>query len=336
MSPIRAVAIPISRRSLLQQAGAAAVAPVLGCSEAFAQEWTPSKPVTLVLATAAGGVADAVARMMQQVLSDRLGQPVVVENRPGAAGVIGATSVAKAPPDGQTVLVNLEMHVINQLATAKAPYDAVHDFAPVSLLARIPHMIAVPSALKVSNVRDFVALAKAKPGTLNFGSPGRLTSVYLLSEEFKVRAGIDMLHVPYKGGPQVTQGLMTNEVQFAILSYPPFRAAIETGMVTPIAVAGEKRLAETPNVGTMVEQGFPGFISHTWIGAFAPAGTPAPIIRRLHADFVAAMADEKIRTSLVKAGFDPVASTPEELGILVKKEAEHWGKFIKDNNIQFE
>jgi tripartite-type tricarboxylate transporter receptor subunit TctC len=274
--------------------------------------------------------------MMQQVLSDRLGQPVVVENRPGAAGVLGATSVAKAPPDGQTLLVNLEMHVINQLAAAKPPYDPVQDFAPVSLLARIPHMIAVPSALKVSNVQEFIALAKSKPGTLNFGSPGRLTSVYLLSEEFKVRAGINMLHVPYRGGPQVTQGLMTNEVQFAILSYPPFRAAIETGKVTPIAVAGEKRLTEAPNVGTMVEQGFPGFISHTWIGAFAPAGTPAPIIRRLHADFVAAMADEKIRSGLVRAGFEPVGSTPEELGALVKKEADHWARFVKDHNIQFE
>jgi tripartite-type tricarboxylate transporter receptor subunit TctC len=319
------------------QAGAV-LAMALGASHttAVAQEWTPTKPVTLVLATAAGGVADAVARMMQQVLADRLGQPVVVENRPGAAGVLGAASVAKASPDGQTVLLNLEMHVINQLATAKPQYDAVQDFAPVSLLARIPHMIAVPSALKVSNVRDFVALAKAKPGTLNFGSPGRLTSVYLLSEEFKVRAGVDMLHVPYKGGPQVTQGLMTNEVQFAILSYPPFRAAIDSGMVTPIAVAGEKRLAEAPNVGTMIEQGFPGFISHTWIGAFAPAGTPAPIVKRLHAEFVAAMADEKIRASLIKAGFEPVASTPEELGALVKAEADHWGRFIKDNNIQFE
>jgi tripartite-type tricarboxylate transporter receptor subunit TctC len=325
----------LSRRRVLQQAGAAALVPVLG-AQALAQEWTPSKPVTLVLATPAGGVADAVARMMQQVLSDRLGQPVVVENRPGAAGVLGATSVAKAPPDGQTLLVNLEMHVINQLAAAKPPYDPVEDFAPVSLLARIPHMIAVPSELKVTSVQQFIALAKAKPGTLNFGSPGRLTSVYLLSEEFKVRAGINMLHVPYRGGPQVTQGLMTNEVQFAILSYPPFRAAIEAGKVMPIAVAGEKRLAEAPNVGTMVEQGFPGFISHTWIGAFAPAGTPAPIIRRLHTDFVAAMADEKIRSGLVRAGFEPVASTPEELGALVKKEADYWARFVKDHNIQFE
>src|SRR5262249_54900709 len=160
----------------------------------------------------AGGVADAVARMMQQVLSDRLGQPVVVENRPGAAGVIGATSVAKAPPDGQTVLVNLEMHVINQLASAKAPYHALRDLARVSLLACIPYMIAVPSVLQVSNVKEFVAFAKAKSDALNFGSPGLLTSVYLLSEDFKVRTGINMLHVPYRGGPQVTQALMTNEV----------------------------------------------------------------------------------------------------------------------------
>jgi tripartite-type tricarboxylate transporter receptor subunit TctC len=308
-------------------------APYVG---AEAQERFPSRPVTLVLATAAGGVADAVARIMQPLLSEHLGQPVVIENRPGAAGVLGATSVAKSAPDGYTVLLNIESHVINQVAAASPPYDAVRDFAPVSMLAQVSHMIAVPSILRLSNVGDFVSYAKERPGKLNFGSPGRLTSVYLLSEEFKVRSSLDMLHIPYKGGPQVTQALMTNEVQFAILSLPPFRAAIDAGAITPIAVAGQKRLAEMPNVPTMVESGYPDFISHTWIAAFVPAGTPAPVIKRLNAEFAAALADAKVRDGLIKAGFDPVGSTPEELGAEVKREADHWSKFIKDNHIQFD
>ncbi|MSQ72752.1 MAG: tripartite tricarboxylate transporter substrate binding protein [Betaproteobacteria bacterium] len=324
------------RRSRLSLLASAILLPFISSGPVNAQAPYPSKPVTLVLATATGGLADAAARVMQPMLAERLGQPVIIENRAGAAGVIGATSVARAAPDGQTVLLNLEMHVINQVMTAKPPYDVRRDFAPVSLLARIPNMIAVPAALKVADMREFIAYAKARPGKLNFGTPGRSTSVFLLSEEFKVRTGVQMTHVPYKGGPQVIQALMTDEIQFGILSLPPFRSAIQAGTITPIAVTGDKRLADMPGVPTMIEAGYPGFISYSWIGMFVPAGTPVPVIRRLHADFVAVMADPTVRSRLIRSGFEPVASSPEELGALVESEYAHWSKVIRDAGIAVE
>ncbi len=316
--------------------GIALLLPALCMTPAHAQAPYPSKPVTLVLATTSGGLADGAIRLMQPMLSEFLKQPVIVENRAGAAGVIGAMAVARANPDGHTVLLNLEMHVINQVMSSKPPYDVRRDFAPVSLVARIPNMIGVPSSIKVTNIREFIAYAKARPGKLNFGTPGRLTSVYLLSEEFRVRSGIEMTHVPYKGGPQIIQALITDEVQFGILSLPPFRSSIQARTITPLAVTGEKRLAEMPEVPTMIESGYPGFVAYSWIGMFVPAGTPAAAVRRLHASIASVMAEPGIRERLIRNGFEPVASTPEELGALVERDYAHWTKFIQEGRIAVE
>jgi tripartite-type tricarboxylate transporter receptor subunit TctC len=304
-------------------------------ADAAAQNRYPERPVTMVLATAPGGVADAVARLLQPVMQRQIGQPLVIEDKPGAAGLIGEGAVARAQPDGYTVLVNLEMQVINHVASPHPQYDALRDFAPVSLLAQLPHMIAVPSALKISTLKQFVALAKSKPGKLNFGTPGQLTSTYLETEEFMARAGISMVHVPYKGGPPVVEALMRDDVQLAILSLPPFRGAIQAGKITPLAVTGKTRLAEMPNIPTMVESGYPGFVAHTWIGAFVPAATSPAVIKKLHDAAVVAINDPNVRARLIEAGFEPVSSSPQQLGELVKDEVSHWGNFIKEHHIQF-
>lgn len=310
--------------------------PLLATPSAWTQEASTSRPINLVLATAAGGIADAVARIVQPAVAKRLDQTVVVVNRPGASGEIGVLSVARAPADGHTLLLNLEMHVINQVTTKNPHYDVLRDFEPISLLARLPNMIAIPSALKARTVAEFVALAKDSPAKFNYGTPGRATSVFLLSEEFKVLAGIEMAWIPYNGGPQVTRALMANEIQFAILSLPPFRSAVQSGAIVPIAVTGDTRLPDAPSVPTMKEAGFPNFVSYSWIGMFAPAGTPAATVARLHDAFAAAIADPDVRDKLIALGFEPVGSTPEALGEVVKKDYVHWTNFIQKNHIKFE
>lgn len=324
----------LSGARALGLAGVLAFAPH---ASALAQAAYPSRPVTLVLSTAPSGIADAVARILQPAFAKDLGQPVVIDNRPGAAGVVGTVSAAKARPDGQTVLLNLEMQVINDLTTAaKPPYDSLRDFLPVSLLVRLPNMIAVSSALKVSNLREFIALAQSKPGAMNFGSPGILTSSYLATEEFLTRTGIKMTHVPYGGGPQVVQALMRNEIQFAFLSRPPLLGGITSGLVTPLVVTGERRMKEEPDVPTMIESGFPGFVFHSWIGACVPAKTPDAVVKRLNAAFVTALADPETRSRLAATGFEPVASTPEEFATVLKAEHEHWSNIVKDHHIRLD
>ena len=303
---------------------------------ALAQPAFPSRPVTLVVPFPPGGVVDVIARILQPRLTERLGQPILVDNRPGASGQIGATLVAKWPPDGHTLLVTLEVHVVNHFANARLPYDTVRDFAPVSLLARNPNVVAAPAAIKIASLREFVEWAKSGRNKLNYGSPGFGTVVYLLTEQFKRRVGIDITHIPYKGGAPITQALLANEIQFSLLSYPLLRAVIASGDVKALAVTSSKRIPELPDVPTMAEAGYPGFEAYSWYGVFARAGTPASLVARLNSEFAAALADPGVRAKLAPAGLEVVGSTPQEFEQFVRNELDHWSRFIGDNKIRFE
>ncbi len=333
----RSQLIPIARPFAFAFAAALALSMLPGLLQnAFAQTTYPTKPVTVIVPFPPGGVIDTVVRILQPRLTERLGQPVLIDNRAGASGQIGSALTAKAAPDGHTLMLTIENHVVNQVANSKLSYDITRDFAPVSLLLRNPNVLASPAALRAGSLRELVEMAKASPGKLNYASPGFGTAVYLLSELFVRRADIRLVHIPYKGGAQIMQALMANEAQFSLLSYPLLRTMISSGDVKALAVTSAKRIPELPDVPTMAEAGFPEFVAYSWYGAFVPAGTPGPAINRLHAELSSAIAVPEIRARLAAAGLEPVGSSPQEFGAFVKSELDLWVKFSAENRIRFE
>jgi len=303
---------------------------------AQAQSGYPNKPVTLVLPFPPGGSTDIVARTIQQRLSALLGQPVLVDNRSGAAGVIATNYVAKSAPDGYTLFLSFDTHAINPIVYKDIPYDTFKDLVPVTLLVRFPLVMGAYGGLPAGNLKEFIALAKSQPGKLNYASTGLGSMNHLLAENLKSLAGIDVLHVPYKGGGPAIQAMITGEVAFCFLSYAAQKGQMQAGKLRPLAVTGAKRMADLPDVPTVAESGFPGFEAYSWIGIFAPAGTPDAVIKRLHQDFAAALQTPEVHAKLVAAGFEPVGSTPQELGSFVRREYDKWAKFVKDAKIRFE
>lgn len=306
-------------------------APSLVLGQAF-----PTKPVTLVVPFAPGGGSDIVARTVQPKLAERLGQSVLVENKPGASGVIATNFVAKAPADGHTLFLSWDTHAINVVAMKDLPYDTFKDFVPVTLLARLPLVMGAWGSLPANNVAEFIALARQQPGKLNYASVGSGSSNRLHSENLHRIAGIQVAHIPYKGGGPSIQAMLTGEVAYSFLSYASMRGQIQAGKLKALAVTGDKRIPDLPNVPTMIESGFPGFEAYGWIGIFAPTGTPAATVARLHKDFVAALADAEVRKRLAVAGVEPIGSTPQELDQWVKKDYDKWVKFVAETKLQFE
>lgn len=303
---------------------------------AQAQGGYPNKSVTLVLPFPPGGSTDIVARTIQPRLSALLGQPVLVDNRSGAAGVIATNYVAKSAPDGYTLFLSFDTHAINPIVYKDIPYDTFKDLVPVTLLVRFPLVMGAYGALPAGNLKEFIALAKSQPGKLNYASTGLGSMNHLLAENLKSLAGIDVLHVPYKGGGPAIQAMVTGEVAFCFLSYAAQKGQMQAGRLRPLAVTGARRMADLPDVPTVAESGFPGFEAYSWIGIFAPAGTPDAVVRRLHQDFAAALHTPEVNAKLVAAGFEPVGSTPQELGSFVRREYDRWAKFVKDAKIRFE
>jgi tripartite-type tricarboxylate transporter receptor subunit TctC len=301
-----------------------------------AQGAFPIKSVTLVLPFPPGGSTDIVARTIQPRLSALLGQPVLVDNRSGAAGVIATNYVAKSTPDGYTLFLSFDTHAINPIVYKDIPYDTFKDLLPVTLLVRFPLVMGAYGGLPANNLKEFVALAKSQPGKLNYASTGLGSLNHLLAENLKSLAGIDVLHVPYKGGGPAIQAMLTGEVAFCFLSYGAQKGQMAAGKLKPLAVTGARRMADLPDVPTVAESGFPGFEAYSWIGIFAPAGTPDTVIRRLHQDFTAALQDPEVKAKLVAAGFEPIGSTPQDLGQFVHREYDKWSRFVKDAKIRFE
>jgi len=312
---------------------------VLGaCLAALAQAQPafPSRPVSLVLPSAPGDPTDLIARVLQPRMSERLRQPFLVENRPGGSAVIASSAVAKAQPDGHTLLLALSAHSINPIALKQLPYDTFRDFAPVTLLARFPLVIGANAAARGSNLREFIGAARAQSGGVNFASPGIGTLSFLVGEEINRRSGLSAVHLAFKGGAPAVQAMLANQAQYGALPLNLMGAHFASGRLKPLAITSGTRAQQLPGVPTVAESGFPGFEAYNWIGVFAPAATPRAVIGRLHGEFVAALAEADVRQKLGSVGFEIVGSTPQELDRFVRREFEHWDRFVREFNVKFE
>ena len=312
----------------------AGAALLFATATAFAQGF-PTKAVTLLVPFAPGGGSDTVARTIQAKLAEKLGQPVLVENRTGASGAIATAAVAKAPPDGHTLFLSWDTHAINPVIMKDLPYDTFKDFVPVTLLARLPLVMGVWSGLPANTMAEFIALAKRQPGKLNYASVGAASSNRLYSEYMHSLAGIELAHIPYKGGGPSIQAMLTGEVAYSLLSFASQKGYFQSGRLKAFAVTGAKRMADLPDVPTLIESGFPGMEVYGWIGIFAPAGTPEAVVARLNRDFIATIQDADVAKRLAAAGVDAAGSTPAELDRWVRSEYDKWSKFVKSSNLSF-
>ena len=292
----------------------------------------PAKPVRIVIPIAAGGGTDIVGRMIAQKLTETMGQQFVVENRPGAGGIIGTEAVSKAAPDGYTVLITPTSHTINPSVYAKLPYDTVKDFAPISLLVSVTTVFVTHPSLPARSVKEIVALAKAQPGQLSFGSAGNGHLFHLTGELFKTTAKIDMVHVPYKGGAPAIASLVGGEVSLLFETMLALQPFIDAKRVRPIAVASEQRSPLLPAVPTFAEAAYPGIVASNWYAMFAPAATPRAVVTRLNAEIGRVLAAGDMRERLRGQGTEVVTGTPEQLADFVKSELAKWSQAAKASN----
>ena len=296
---------------------------------AFAQVY-PNHAIRLVVPFPAGGTTDILARAAAQKLTESLGQPVVVDNRPGAGGNIGADVVAKSAPDGYTLLMGtVGTHAINPSLYTKMPYDHVKDFVPVVLVAGVPNVLVVNPSVPVNSVADLIKLAKSKPGAINFASSGSGTSIHLSGELFKTMAGVDMTHVPYKGSAPALTDLIGGQVQVMFDNLPSALPQIKGGKLRAIAVTSLKRAPVLPDVPTIAESGLPGFEASSWFGVLAPAGTPAPVVARLNAEVNKWLQSPEAREQLLAQGAVAAGGTPEQFAAHIRAETEKWAKVVK-------
>ena len=309
---------------------AIAAAIALAASGLASGETYPAKPIHFIVPYPAGGPLDTVARLLGQKVSESVRQPVIVENRPGAGGNIGADMVAKSAPDGFTILMGaVATHAINPTLYAHIPYDPVKDFAPVTQVASTPNVLVVNPSLPVASVKEFIAYAKAHPDALNFGSGSTGSAGHLAGELFKAMAGVRMVHVPYKGAGPAMQDLIGGRIQLMFDNLASSLAQMRAGRVKALAVTTAKRSALAPELPTIAESGLPGFDISTWFGVFAPGGTPRDIVERLHAEFVKALADPAVRETMLKLGAEPVGNTPAEFAAYIQSEAGKYAEVVR-------
>lgn len=324
---------PITRRALCAW-GAAALA--LGPLAAHAQAY-PSKPVKVIVTYTPGGANDVTARIYGQLLTERLKQSFVVENRPGASGIPGTHSVAKADPDGYTLLLGAGgTMTINPALFEKLSYDPLKDFVPVGLAARSPLVLVVPPTLPVKNVAELIAYARTKPEGLTFASPGAGTPLHLAGELFTRQAQIKTLHVPYKGSSPALTDLMAGRVDMMFDVLGSSMAFVKAGKLRALAVTSPQRTSHLPDVPSLQQQGLRDFDVTTWFGFFAPAGTPADVVARLNTELLAAAGTAEAREKLAPLGMDPAGSTPQELRALVQQEQARWKDLIRLAGVKVE
>ena len=297
---------------------------------ALAQSY-PAKPVRVVVPFPAGGTTDLVARMVQAKFAEFLGQPVIIENKGGAGGSIGATEVARAAPDGYTLLMVFDTHGVNHHLYKQAP-DPFKTLDHISLMVTSPSTLVAGTAFAPSNLREVMARAKADPGKVTYGSVGAGSSNHLGALLLEQAGGVKMTHVPYKGGGPLVQAMLGNQVDIAFVSTPLILPHIRSGKVKPIAVGGAKRMAQLPDVPTVSET-FPGLELVSWFGILAPAGTPKEVTARVHREITRALAVPEVNQRLVDAGFEVVGSSPEAFLAFVRGESDKLGKVIRDNNV---
>ena len=314
------------------------LAGTLIAASSFARAQTfPNKPVRIVVPFPAGGPIDMTTRPLAQKLSEGLGTPVVIDNRGGANGNIGAENVAKSPPDGYSMVVGAGGgFAIGPHLYKKLSFDVFKDFAPVSLFVTLPQLLVVHPQLPVKTVKELVALAKAKPNQLNFGSSGTGSTPHLATELLKRSANIEMTHVPYKGMGPATMDLIGGQLQLTFADMPVLLQQVKAGKLRPLALGTPKRSFNLPEVLTMIEAGFPKVEAYNWYGLFAPAGTPRDIIARLNAETVKAMSNPDLKSFMQSQGTEAAAGTPEQLGALHKREFDKWGVVVKAVGVTLE
>jgi tripartite-type tricarboxylate transporter receptor subunit TctC len=318
----------ISRRAL----AALAITMALS-STALAQGW-PNKPIRMFVPYTPGGYTDLMARLVGQKVADALGVTIIFENKPGANAIIGTDVVAKAAPDGYTFGTVIAAHAVNATLNPKLPYDTMKDFSYVSLMSVAPLIIIANNSLPANNIKELVALAKAKPGELNFASSGVGAAAHLTMELFKSRLGLDMVHVPYKGTAGALQDTVGGRINVMFDIVGPLMPQVKAGNVKALGLAAKEQIPAAPGVPTIVEQGVPDFISGTWAGIIAPAGTPKEIVDRVAAEAKKALADPAMIAKLADQGIVAVGSTPDEYRAFVSDEIAKWAKVIKDANIK--
>jgi tripartite-type tricarboxylate transporter receptor subunit TctC len=313
---------------------ACALAALAVSAAAHAQVY-PAKPIRMIVAYPPGGGTDIVGRMVAQKLGESLGHSVVVENRGGASGNIGTELAARAAPDGYTILMgNVAPNAINVSLFKNLPFDPVTDLAPVSLVASTPNILVVHPSTPARSVKELIALAKAKPGALNFASAGVGSSSHLAGELFHILAGADIVHVPYKGAGPAMVDVLSGQIQLYFATMPAAMPHVKSGKLAPLAVTSARRSLALPDLPTIAEAGVPAYEASTWYGVLAPAHTPSAVVARLHREIVRILADAALRERLTDQGFEPVGNSPEEFGAYIKSEILKWGKVVRDAGIR--
>jgi tripartite-type tricarboxylate transporter receptor subunit TctC len=322
---------PMIRRSVRWGLIAAAV---LGASPANTQTY-PAKPVTIVVAAAAGGVTDLLGRLVADFIARKSGQQVIVENRSGAGGNIGMDAVAKAAPDGYTLgLASSGNIVINPFIFKRMPFDALKDLVPVAPLAEAPQMIAIHAGMPAKTLREFIALAKAKPGSLTYASAGKGTTMHFAADQFARLAGISMIHVPYRGATPAVTDVAAGTVNMISVSIGPLRGALNAGKVRVLATATRKRLPYLPDVPTSAEAGVPGYEMTSWFGVVAPAGTPKPIIEQINGYVQEMLADPAAQKRMEASRLDAMRMNANEFADFVKADYARWERIVRDSGVE--
>jgi len=290
----------------------------------------PSRPIRMIVPSAPGSGPDIMARAIGQKLTEAFGQQVVVDDKPGAGGIIGSETAAKSPPDGYTlIMANAGSHAVNASLYSKLPYDPVKDFAPITLVSSAPNILIVHPSLPVKSAKDLIALAKAKPGELAFGSGGNGSTAHLSGEMFRTMAGIDIVHVPYKGSPSAVLAVIAGQVALAFPNIPPALPHVKTGKLKALAVTTAKRSAAVPELPTVAESGLPGYEATAWFGVLAPAGTPRDIIDRLNGAIVKSLRAPEMQQRLKADGAQAVGNTPEEFAAVIKRDIAKWAVVVR-------
>lgn len=314
----------------LAQWGAPTAAMAQSAATAAGQSW-PSKPVKILVSFGAGGTADILARLLAERLTPVLGQPVVVENKPGSGGHVGAEMVARSPADGYTLLLSgSPTHSVGPHLFKNLTYDPMRDVPPVAMLAVAPNLLVVNSSLPANSLEQLVQLARAKPGQLNYSSAGNGTSGHLAAELLNSMAGIKVNHVPYKSGPEAVTGVMTGDITFIFFTVPSVLPQVRAGKLRALAISSATRSTLAPEVPTVAESGYPGFDVLAWFGLFAPRGVPREIVARLSAETEKILRLPDIRDKLAKLGAEPRYMNPEQLTAFVAVESPMWGKLIRE------
>jgi tripartite-type tricarboxylate transporter receptor subunit TctC len=301
----------------------------LSANPAIGQNY-PSKPIKIIVPFGPGGFTDVEARILQKELAPAIGQPIIIENRPGAGSTIGTDAVAKAAPDGYTLVMISTAHVISPHLYKQMPYDPLKDFTPVMKLAEGPYVLVVHPSLPAKSVGELIALAKAKPGSIDYASSGNGSAQHLVGALFTTMAGVNLNHVPYKGSNQAMNDVIGGQVKVSFVGVPNALPNLNSGKLKALGVSTGKRYAELPDVPTIAEAGVPGYDATIWLGLLAPPGTPREIVARINADITRILSTAEARKLMASAGVDVATSTPEDFARLMAVEMERWGKVVRE------